>query len=107
LDLVIKSFCVCWVVAGKTQTDHFENLALVFEKLQSTGFKLNKEKCKFEQSSVIYFGHVIDATRLHPTHDKLNEIQYAPPPKDVTSLKSFLGLLMFYSRFLNDRSNVL
>ena len=93
--------------ASKTHTDHFDNLALVFEKLQRAGFKLNKGKCKFEQSSVIYLGHVIDATGLHPTQDKLNAIQNAPPPKDVTSLKSFLGLLMFYLRFLNDHSTVL
>ena len=31
----------------------------------------------------------------------------APPPKDAVALKSFLGLIMFYSRFMPHHSTVL
>ncbi len=95
------------LVAGKTMQEHCRSLASVFEKLQSAGFKLNKSKCKFEQSSVEYLGHVIDEKGLHPTREKLDAIRDAPAPKDVSALKSFLGLLMFYSRFMSDHATVL
>ena len=95
------------LVAGKSAQEHYQTLACVFEKLQSAGFKLNKSKCKFEQFSVTYLGHVIDDKGLHPTREKLDAIRDAPAPKDVTALKSFLGLLMFYSRFLSDHATVL
>ena len=65
------------LVAGKSAQEHYQPLACVFEKLQSAGFKLNKSKCKFEQSSVTYLGHVIDDKGLHPTREKLDAIRDA------------------------------
>ena len=58
-------------------------------------------------ASVVYLGHLIDSTGLHPTEDKLAAVRDAPPPKDATTLKSFLGLMMFYSRFMPHHSTVL
>ena len=82
-------------------------LSLVLERLLNAGFRLNKAKCKFFQSSVVYLGHVIDGGGLHPTQDKLEAIQDAPRAKDVTALKSFLGRIMFHSRFMAHHSTVL
>ena len=50
---------------------------------------------------------MIDGEGLHPTEDKLKAIPDAPRPKDVTALKSFLRLIMFYSRFMTHHSTVL
>ena len=41
--------------------DQLNTLSVVLSRLQAAGFKLNKTKCKFLQSSVTYLGHVIDA----------------------------------------------
>ena len=77
------------------------------ERLLTAGFRLNKAKCKFLQKCVTYLGHKIDGEGLHPTDDKLAAIRDAPRPKDVTALKSFLGLIMFYSRFMPHHSTIL
>ena len=95
------------LVAGVDKQDHLATLSVVFERLEGAGFTLNKSKCTFERSSVTYLAHRIDADGLHPTEAKLKAIQDAPVPTDVTQLKSFLGLLMFYSRFLPFHSIVL
>lgn len=95
------------LVAGTDHEDHLRTLSLVLERLLTAGFRLNKTKCKFLQPSVVYLGHKIDGEGLHPTEDKLTAIRDAPRPKDVTALKSFLGLLMFYSRFMPHHSTVL
>ena len=84
------------LVAGTDEEDHLRTLSLVLQRLLSAGFRLNKTKCKFLQSSVVYLGHVIDGEGLHPTVDKLKAIRDAPRPKDVTALKPLLGLIMFY-----------
>ena len=47
--------------------------------------------------SVKYLGHVIDAEGLHPTEDKVRAIRDAPAPQNVTQLRSFLGLILFYA----------
>ena len=102
---------ICYIddilVAGIDEQDHLNVLSNVFDRLSTAGFKLNQKKCQFNKSSVTYLGHVIDGDGLHPTNEKLKAVQDAPRPKDVTALKSFLGLLMFYSRFLPDHSTVL
>ena len=43
---------------------------------------------------------MIDAEGLHPLSEKITAIQSAPAPKNITQLKSFLGMLQFYNRFL-------
>ena len=87
--------------------DHADNLKLVFDRLSDAGFKLNRNKCTFQQKSVNYLGHMIDSVGLHPTQDKISAVKCAPAPTNVTQLKSFLGLIMFYSRFLKNHSTIL
>ena len=44
--------------------------------------------------------HVIDEKGLHPIGDKVEAVQKAPSPKNVSELKSYLGLLLYYGKFL-------
>jgi hypothetical protein len=50
--------------------------------------------------SVTYLGYVIDAQGLHPLPEKVEAIQQAPTPTNVAELKSYLGLLTYYGKFL-------
>ena len=91
------------LMVGIDKEDHLRTLSLVLEQLLAAGFRLNK----FLQKCVTYLGHKIDGEGLHPTEDKLASIRDAPRHKDVTALKSFLELSMFYSRFMPDHSTIL
>ena len=95
------------MVAGINQADHDANLCAVFDRLRTAGFKLNKSKCTFNKSSVTYLAHRIDSEGLHPTEEKVRAIMDADTPRDVKTLRSFLGLIMFYSKFLENHSTVL
>ena len=55
-------------------------------------------------SSVSYLGHKIDAEGLHPLPDKLQAVKAAPTPRNVSELKSYLGLLTYYGKFLPNLS---
>ena len=68
--------------------------------LSKHGVRLRREKCKFCVSQVTHLGPIIDAEVLHPLSEKITAIQSAPTPKNITQLKSFLGMLQFYNRFL-------
>lgn len=58
-------------------------------------------------SEVAYLGYVIDAKGLHKDKDKVNAVQNAPLPSNVSELKGFLGLLNFYGSFVKDLATVL
>ena len=47
------------------------------------------------------------AEGIQPSPDKVKAVQEAPIPQDVTQLKSFLGLVNYYGKFLPDLSHLL
>ena len=95
------------VVAGVDEADHLANLDKVMSRLSDAGLTLRQSKCAFGLPSIEYLGHVIDAQGLHPSVAKVRAIKDAPEPKSTSELKSFLGLLNYYAKFLPNISTVL
>ena len=95
------------LVTGPTEEAHMAALEEVLKRLKTAGLRLRKEKCVFMAPSVAYLGHKIDAQGLHPLPDKVQAIQEAPRPQNSSQLKSYLGLLSYYSKFLPHLSTVL
>ena len=87
--------------------DHLNNLAAVLQRLQQHGLRLKLPKCDFMKPTVDYLGHLIDSEGLHATSEKLKAIVDAPTPKNITELRSFLGLLNYYGKFLPNLSTLL
>ena len=95
------------LVTGSSEESHLAALELVLQHLSTAGLRLRKDKCVFMAPSVTYLGHQIDAKGLHPISDKVRALQQAPEPRNVTELKSYLGLLTYYSSFLPNLTTVL
>ena len=68
---------------------------------------MKQTKCEFMLPAVEYLGHCITAQGLKPTDDKIQAIREAPTPTNVSQLKSFLGLVNYYGKFLPNLSSVL
>ena len=60
----------------------------------------------FMGESMEYLGHRIDAQGLHPTGDKLAAIRDAPQHENVSELRSFLGLLNYYDKFIPNLATI-
>ena len=74
--------------------------------MTNVGLKLNMHKCKFNQSSLNYLGHTISKDGLRPDKDRLTAVINAPAPHDTSSLRSFLGLASWYSKFIPEFATV-
>ena len=79
----------------------------MLQHLEQAGLRLKREKCSFMLSSVEYLGYKISEKGLQPTDEKIIAIKNAPVPKNVSQLKSFLGLINYYSTFLPNLSHAL
>ena len=92
------------LIHSETEAEHLKSLEEVFKQLAKAELKVKKQKCKFMVPSVPYLGHVIDSEGLHPLPEKIEAIRQAPTPNNVTELKSYLGLLTYYGKFLPNLS---
>ena len=95
------------LVSGESVEAHLRNLEAVLTRLEEAGIRLKKKKCEFLLNEVEYLGYWISAKGLHPTNEKLEAVAACPTPIDVTQLKSFLGLLTYYGKFLPNLSTLL
>ena len=94
------------LITGTNDEDHLSNLEVVLQHLQERGIRVKKEKCAFLQSSVEYLGHRIDEQGLHTAESKRRAIDRAPQPQNVQQLRSFLGLLNYYGKFIPNLSTI-
>ena len=102
---------ICYIddvlVTGLTEKEHLQNLTQVLHKLQEQGMRLKKEKCAFFQKEVEYLGYWINADGVHTAPSKLQAIEQAPAPRNVTELRAFLGLLNYYGKFIPNLSTMI
>ena len=95
------------LVSGKDDPDHLDNLETVLSKFSTAGEKLRLAKCLFMQPEVTYCGYLINGDGIQPVAAKVDAIENAPEPKDVSQLRAFLGIHNYYHRFLPDVATVL
>ncbi|XP_031427059.2 uncharacterized protein K02A2.6-like [Clupea harengus] len=92
-------------ISGPDEQTPLKELDSVLGRLEEYGLHLKQEKCLFFQESVEYLGHIIAG--LHKSPEKVRAIVEAPAPCDVSQLRSFLGMLNYYGRFIPDLATVL
>ena len=95
------------LVTGETDQEHLSTLDKVLTRLAEAGLRLKQQKCHFLKPSVEYLGYNISAEGLRPTAEKVRAMAEAPTPQNVSQLRSFLGLVDYYSKFLPQLSSLL
>ena len=75
------------LISCETQAEHLESLEEVLMRLASVGLSVKRSKCKFLVPSIEFLGHLIDGMGIHPLPDKIQAIQPAPTPTNLTELK--------------------
>ena len=79
----------------------------MLQRLQQYNIRANRSKCFFLCDTVEYLGHRIDEHGLHTADQKVAAVREAPQPKNVQELRSFLGLLHYYGKFLPNLATLL
>ena len=79
---------------------HMQRLGLVFERLEKANLKLKPSECQFVQSEVCYLEHAVSEKERQPNSERVKAVSEYPSPKDVSQLKTFLGMAGYYRRFI-------
>ena len=94
------------LVSGATAQEHLENLKGLLKRLNSKGLRCRLEKCSFAQPYIEYLGHILSSKGI-AKGSKTNAIMEMPEPSDIAGLRSFLGSVQFYNKFLPSLSTLL
>ena len=95
------------IIAAPSREMHEARLREVLRRLTDAGLSVNRAKCSFGVSSVTYLGYTVSGSGVHATEEKVKAICGAPEPRNVPELQAWLGLINYYSKFLQNLSTVL
>ena len=94
------------VIFSDSIESHITHLTKVFQILADNGLKINLEKCSFFKEEVVLLGHVLSTKGIAPIPDKIKVIINWLPPKNITQLKSFLGAVGYYRKFIKNFAQI-
>ena len=94
------------LVSGSTAQEHLRNLRRLLQRLNDKGLRCRLEKCAFAQPYVEYLGHLL-SNKGTAKGTKVDAVMKMPAPTNVSGLRSFLGSVQFYSKFLSNLSTSL
>jgi hypothetical protein len=106
IEEIVEVFMDDFSVYGKTFMDCLANLDKVLTRCVEVDLVLNWEKCHFMVKQGIVLRHVISERGIEVDKAKVETVEQLPPPTDVKSLRSFLGHVGFYRRFIKDFSKI-
>ncbi|XP_054805380.1 uncharacterized protein LOC129308324 [Prosopis cineraria] len=106
LDQFVVVYLDDIVVYSNTLKEHAQHLKKVFQVLSDHELYIKLEKCSFAKQEVDFLGHKIKDGKLIMDPTKVQAIQEWQPPTKVPELRSFLGLVNYYRRFIKGYSTI-
>ncbi len=93
------------IIHSSSWEEHLQHLSDVFRRIQQAGLVVNASKCQLARSEVCYLGYVLGCGTIRPQVSKVEAIRSSQPPSTKKGVRSFLGLIGWYRRFIPNFSS--
>ena len=88
------------VIFSHSWITHLQHLHRVLQKLYEAGLTLNSRKFEWAKPETKYLGYNLGGGEVRPQLDKVEAIRDSPRPHTKKQVRSFLGLVGWYRRFI-------
>ena len=106
LDKFVVVFIDDILVYSKNEEEHKEHLRLVLEKLREHQLHAKFSKCEFWLKEVGFLGHIISGEEIAVDPTEVASMTKWVAPTSVAEIRSFLGLIGYYWRFIENFSRI-
>lgn len=83
-----------------TWEEHLQHIKAVLVILQTHHLHVKLTKCSFAKKELCYLGHIISEQGVATDPSKIEIIKNWPQPQNVKDLRSFLGMVGYYQKFV-------
>ena len=88
------------IVFAKNEEELIDRLETVLDRFRRANLKLKPKKCVLFRKQVEFLGHIVSANGVATDPKKSEKVMNWPVPKNVSEVRSFLGLCGYYRRFV-------
>ena len=106
LDRFVIVFIDDILVYSKSVNEHRKHMRLVLERLRNNQLYAKFDKCQFWLTQVGFLGHIVSVERISVDPQKVAAVSNWEQPRNVTEVRSFLGLAGYYRRFIQNFSTI-
>ena len=100
VDQFVVVFIDDILVYSKDAQEHEQHLRIVLETLREKKLYAKLRKCDFWLKEVSFVGHIVSVEGITVDPTKIEAVVNWKPPRNVTEVRSFLGLAGYYRRFM-------
>ena len=106
VDQFVVVFIDDILVYLKDRENHHTHLQVVLETLRKEQLYAKLSKCEFWLNEVSFLGHIVSKEGIRVDPKKIEVVVEWKPPRNVTEVRSFLGLAGNYRRFVKGFSMI-
>ncbi|XP_052477803.1 uncharacterized protein LOC128033768 [Gossypium raimondii] len=100
LDRFVVVFIDSILVYSRTEDEHDEHLRIVLQILREKQLYAKFSKCEYWLRTETFLGHVVSVEGIRVDPQKIKAVLDWKQPKNVSEIRSFLGLAGYYQRFV-------
>ena len=94
------------LIYSKNEEEHEEHLSLTLKLLREHRLYAKLRNCDFYKDRIHYLGHLISDEGIYVDPENIEAIMNWPTPRNLTNVRSFMGLVGYHTRFIEEFSKV-
>jgi hypothetical protein len=106
LDKFVVVFIDDILILPKNEEEHDKHQCIVLQKIRENQLYAKLNKCEFWLKEVSFLDHIISEGGISVDPGKVKVILSWNTPQNVSDIRSFLGLVGYYRRFIEGLSKI-